>query len=379
MNEVRLQPGDIDVAQPRDAGIDQPDDADVATQPTLLSARLRAPLMVGAVLLTLLGVLLVYLLGGRYMSTDDAYVTVARTAIGSNVAGQVAMIAVKDNQRVQRGELLFKIDDAPFRIAVEEARAQLGTARLQVEAGKAAYRRAVAAQRSAQDTLTYRQQELDRERTLRTAGIASQAQLNQAQNEFDTARQALVSAQQQAASVLAALGGDLDAPPQQHPAVQNAQASLDRALLNLSYTSILAPADGIVTQVERLQVGGHIAAAAPVFALMSTHDVWVEANFKEDQLNYMRAGQLATVAVDAYPGHRFDGVVGSIAPGTGSEFSALPAQNATGNWVKVTQRVPVRVELKDSADSLVLASGLSATVEVDTGHRRSLFGVQAAP
>ena len=336
--------------------------------------RLRLPLMLGGVLAVAIGSLYFWLTGGRYMSTDDAYVQAARASISSNVAGQVAEIAVHDNQRVHRGDLLFRLDDQPYRIAVEEAQAKLGTARLQVIAGKSAYRQQLASLRSAQDTLAYQEREYQRQQKLLASGISSQMQFDQAQHARDTARQQVASAQQQAASVLAMLGGDADIDPDQHPSVQQAQAELDRAKLNLSYTRIVAPDDGIVTKVEQLQVGDYINAANPVFALISSRDLWVEANFKEDQLTHMRSGQSATVDIDTYSGRHFKARVASLAPGTGSQFSALPPENATGNWVKVVQRLPVRLELEDTDAELPLHSGLSATVEVDTGHRRSLFG-----
>jgi membrane fusion protein (multidrug efflux system) len=343
-----------------------------------LAARLRLPLMLAGVLVVIIGALVIYLIGGRHMSTGDAYVQAARASISSNIAGQVAQIEVRDNQRVHRGDVLFRLDDKPYRIAVDEAQAKFGNMRLQIKAGKSAYGQQLAALRSAQNTLAYQQKEFERQQKLIASGISSQAQLSQVQHAVDTARQQVISAQEQAASVLAILDGDSNLDPDQHPMVQQAKAELDRARLNLSYTTIVAPDDGIVTKVEQLQVGDYINAASPVFALMSTRDVWVEANFKEDQLTYMRPGQPATVEIDTYPGRMLKGHVASLAPGTGSQFSALPPENATGNWVKVVQRVPVRVQLDDTNIDLPLSSGLSATVEVDTGHRRSLFGAQAA-
>jgi membrane fusion protein (multidrug efflux system) len=336
--------------------------------------RLRMPLMLGGVLVVALAASLFWLLGGRYMSTDDAYVQAARASISANVSGQVVEIAVHDNQQVHKGDLLFRLDDAPFRIAVEEAQAKLGTSRLQVIAGKSSYRQQLAALHSAQDTLAYQQREFERQKKLLASGIASQAQFDQAQHVLDAARQGAAGAQQQAASYLAMLNGQPDLDPDQHPSVQQAKAELDRAQLNLSYTRILAPYDGIVAKVEQLQPGDHINAAAPVFALISTHDVWIEANFKEDQLTHMRPGQPAEVKIDTYSGRSFKARVASLSPGTGSQFSALPAENATGNWVKVVQRLPVRLELEDADPSLPLHTGLSANVEVDTGHRRSLSG-----
>lgn len=345
-----------------------------------LGERLRMPLMTAGVLVVIAAAGAMYLLGGRYMTTGNAYVQAARASISSNVAGQVAEIAVRDNQPVHRGDVLFKLDDKPYRIAVAEAQAKLGNARLQVGAGKAAYRQQLASVRSAQATLNYEQTEFDRQKTLLASGIASQAQFSKAQNALDTARQQVIVAQQQADSVLTMLVGNADLDPDQHPAVQQAKAELDRAELNLSYTTITAPDDGIVTKVEQLQVGDFINAASPVFALMSTRDIWVEANFKEDQLTYMRPGQSATVAIDTYPGRKFAAKVVSLAPGTGSQFSALPPENATGNWVKVVQRVPVRLRLEQTGNiDMPLSSGMSASVEVDTGHSRTASGgAQAA-
>ena len=337
-----------------------------------LGERLRVPLMLLGVAVVLIAALTFWLTGGRYMSTDDAYVQAARTSISSNVAGQVTQILVHDNERVHRGQLLFRLDDQPYRIAVEAAEAKLASARLTVLAGKATYRQQLASVRSAQDTVSYRQKEYERQRKLLATGIASQAMYDGAQHALDNSRQQETAAQQQAAGVLAMLGGDADIDVNRHPSVLQAQAELDRAKLNLSYTQITAPDDGTVTKVEQLQVGDYINAASPVFALISSRDVWIEANFKENQLAHMRPGQPATIRIDTYPGRPFKAHVASIAPGTGSQFSVLPPENATGNWVKVVQRLPVRLELDDAVPDLPLHSGLSATVDVDTGHARGL-------
>lgn len=336
--------------------------------------RLRMPLMAAGLAVALGGGLYFWLSGGRYMSTDDAYVQAAQASISSNISGRVVAVAVHDNQRVRRGDVLFRLDEEPLRIAVDEAQAKVGAMRLQIAAVKAAYQQQLAALHSAQDTLAFRHKEQQRQQALLAEHIVSQAQFDDSQHELDVARQQLTMAQQQLASVLAVLGDDPAITPEQHPTVRQAQAELDRARLNLSYATISAPYDGVVTKVEQLQPGDYITAANPVFALISTDKVWIEANFKEDQLAYMRAGQPATISIDTYSGHPFKAHVASIAPGTGSQFSLLPAENATGNWVKVVQRLPVRLEL-DAADAeLPLHSGLSATVEVDTGHERHLFG-----
>ncbi len=339
-----------------------------------LHERWRLPLLLIGIIAAVTGSLYFWLTGGRYMSTDDAYIQAAQASISSNVPGRVAAIAVRDNQHVQRGELLFRLDDQPYRIAVASARAKLDSAQLQIAADKATYRRYLAALEAAKETLAYQQKTFDRQQKLLSSHVVSQAQFDQAKHAFDDARQQMASAQHQVDNILAMLEGDPNIDPAKHPSVQQAQAELDRAELNLSYTRIRAPDDGIVTKVEQLQVGDYIEAASPVFALISTRDVWVEANFKESQLTYMRRGQPATVTIDAYPGEIIHAHIASIAPGTGSQFSVLPPENATGNWVKVVQRVPVRLEFIERIPNVLLHSGLSVTAEVDTGHRRSIFG-----
>jgi len=336
--------------------------------------RLRLPLMIGGPVLAAIVAAYVYLTGGRYEGTDDAYVQTASVAVSSNVAGRVQEVRVRDNQAVRKGEVLFRLDDEPFRIAVEEAAAQLSSARLQVESLKASYRQRQAELESARETLTFQKRETDRQQRLLAAGISSQLQVDRAVHALDTARTQLAAAEQQVSAVVANLGGDPNIAPDRHPMVQQAQALLDRAKLNLSYTVIKAASDGIVTRVEQLQAGTYISASAPVFALVVAGDTWIEANFKEDQLTHMRVGQPVDVHVDSYPGKKFEGTVVSVSPGTGSQFSLLPAENATGNWVKVVQRLPVRIELRQLDPEFPLHGGLSATVNVDTGHERHLFG-----
>jgi membrane fusion protein, multidrug efflux system len=339
-----------------------------------LRQRARWPLMILGVVAAIAVALYAYLAGGRIESTDDAYVEAARVSISANVAGRVVELAVKDNQQVHAGDLLYKLDDAPFRIAVEEAEAQLANSRLRIGMLKANYRQRQAELASARDTLAFQQSELDRQKRLIASGIASQAQVDRAAHALDEARARMAGAQQEIGAVVAQLGGNPAIDPEQHPAVKEAQAALDRARLNLSYTVVRAPSDGIVTRVEALQVGSYVNASVPVFALVSTGDMWLEANFKEDQLTHMRVGQEASVEIDSYPGKTFKGKVQSLSPGTGSQFSVLPPENATGNWVKVVQRVPVRVELDRLDPAFPLHAGLSANVDVDTRFKRRLFG-----
>ncbi|HEY7643122.1 MAG TPA: HlyD family secretion protein [Steroidobacteraceae bacterium] len=328
--------------------------------------RARLPLLVAGPVVVLALAVYLYVSGGRHEKTDDAYVMAARTAISANVPGRVVELAVHDNQAVRRGDLLYRLDDTPYRIYVEEAEAQLAAATLQIESLKATYLQRQADLASAQETLAYQQSELERQKRLIASGIASQAQVDRATHALDEARARLASVQHEITGAIAQLGGDPNIEPAKHPTVLQAQAALDRARLNLSYTTITAPSDGVVTRVEQLQVGNYVAASTPVFALVSTHDVWLEANFKENQLGHMRAGQTARIKIDSYPGKIFKGRVASVSPGTGSQFSMLPAENATGNWVKVVQRLPVRVELDELDPQYPLHAGLSAIVDVLT-------------
>jgi len=346
------------------------------TQQEEKRARLRWMLMGGGVVLAIVLGLWYYLASGRYVSTDDSAVMAAQATISSNVPGRVVDIAVHDNQLVQKGDVLFRLDERPFQIAVEEAQAKLASARMQIVAGKATYRRELANLSASNDTLAYQQHELERQQRLLQSGITSHAQFDQVQHAVEMAQSQLSSGQQQVVSVLAMLGGTPDLPVDAHPLVMQAQATLDKAKLDESYTVIVAPDDGVVAKVEQLQVGDYINAATPLFTLVSSRDIWVEANFKEDELTYMRPGQSAEVSIDAYPSHRFKARVVSMSPGTGSQFSVLPPENATGNWVKVVQRVPVRLQLDGSefGDDRPLHSGLSAEVTVDTEHHHNFFG-----
>lgn len=338
-------------------------------------ARLRWSLMLGGLLVAAVGGLIYYLLSGRFVSTDDSSVQAAQTVISANVSGRVVELDIHDNQSVARGAILFRIDDQPYRIALEDAEAKLATARMQIAAAKATYRQQLATAAAAHGTLGYQQHEFERQQHLLQSGISSRVQFEQAQHARDLALSQLNSSEQQANAVLAMLGGKLDQPINQHPVVQGAQAAVDKAALELSYTVIRAPDDGIAARVEQLQVGDYISTASPVFSLISSHDLWVEANFKEDDLTHMRPGQPADVRVDAYPGRRFRATVTSLSPGTGAQFSILPPENATGNWVKVVQRVPVRLHLNEAdLHGVVLQAGLSVNVSVDTGYQRRLFG-----
>lgn len=337
-------------------------------------SRLRWKLMIGGVVVFAAAAFVYYLFTGRYVSTDDSSVMAAQTAISTNISGRVIELDVHDNQTVHRGDVLFRLDDRPLRIALDEAQAKLATAQLQITAAKSSYLHELAEVAAARGTVAFQQHEFERQQRLLQSGVSSRAQFEQTEHALQLSQSQLTAAENQASSLLALLGGNPRMQPEDHPAVRQAQAALASAQLQLSYSVIRAPADGIVTKVEQLQIGDYVNSASPVFALISTQNLWVEANFKEDDLTYMRAGQSADVRIDAYPGRHFKARVASLSPGTGAQFSLLPPENATGNWVKVVQRVPVRLQLLEGDDEVSLAAGMSAEVTVDTGHRRSLFG-----
>jgi membrane fusion protein (multidrug efflux system) len=334
-----------------------------------LRQRLRLPLMIAGPVVVVLGGLWWYVTSGRYVETDDAYIQSARTMISTDVNGRVMAVEVHDNERVKKGQVLFRLDPKFFQAALNDAQGQLGMARLQVQALKSTYQQKVADNRSAQETLDYSQREYDRQKKLLAGGIASQQQFDQAANALEVARQKVASTQQEIGNVLAQLGGNPDMPINDHPSVQRAQAVVDQKQIDRDDTVLYAPEDGIVTKVEQLQVGDYITAATPVFSLMSDR-MWVEANFKETELTNMRPGQEATIEVDTYPGTEFHAKVASLSPGTGLTFSLLPPENATGNWVKVVQRLPVRLSLENVDPETPLHAGLSVTATVDTHYKR---------
>jgi membrane fusion protein (multidrug efflux system) len=338
-----------------------------------LARRLRLPLMLLVPVAILLGGLYWYLTGGRYESTDDSFVRTARVSISTDVPGRVMQIFVRDNQPVQTGQPLFQLDDRSFRIAVAQAEAVLSSARLSVESQKATYQQRLAEQRSAEATFAYASHELERQRRLAMSGVSAQAQLDQAVHAAEIARQQVEVARAQVGDALASLGGTADIATDEHPTVKQAAARLDQAKLDLSHTTILAPVDGTATKVEQLGIGDYVTSASPVFYVVAAGRLWIEANFKETQLTYMRPGDTASVTVDTYPGIDFPARVESVSPGTGSTFALLPPENATGNWVKVTQRLPVRLVLDRLDSDHPLENGFSANVEVDTGHERPLL------
>jgi membrane fusion protein (multidrug efflux system) len=339
-------------------------DAQAFGQRDSLLRRMRWPLILGGPLLILVAVIYVVLTGGHYQATDDAYVQIAKVPVAPSIGGRVTDIYVHENEAVKKGQVLFRLDARDFQANAAAAAAQVANSAQQVNAQRAAYQQQQANVQAAQDALTYATREANRQHQLAAAGVAAQQQVDQAVHTAQQARQQLAAAQQGAAQALANLGGNPQLTPAAAPAVMQAQAQLDRARLNVSYTTVVAPSDGVVTRVEQMPLGTYLNASQTGFWLLSGRP-WIEANFKEDQLAHMKVGQPVSIKVDAYPQADIKGHIASFSPGTGQAFSALPAQNATGNWVKVVQRLPVRIVFDREPPGMAARAGLSANVKVD--------------
>ena len=325
--------------------------------------RWRWPLMLAGPIVILAVVAFFVLTGGRYESTDNAYVQVAKTAVAPSIGGRVVEIYVRENQVVKKGQVLFRLDPRDFQANLQSAQAQVAVAELSVQQQQAAYQRESANVSAAVELVNYTTREAQRQRDLAAAGVSSRQQVDGAVHAASQARDQLAAARQQQAEALAALGGN-PRIGSAAPAVQQARAQLERARLDVSYATVVAPSDGVVARVDQMPVGAYLNASQTAFWLLSGQP-WIEANFKEDQLAHMKVGQPVTIKVDAYPDADLQGHVASFAPGAGSAFSALPAQNATGNWVKVTQRLPVRIAFDKTPPAMAARAGLSADVKVD--------------
>jgi membrane fusion protein, multidrug efflux system len=313
-----------------------------------------------------------YLSAGRYAETDDAFVQADVVSVSADVGGRVTAVGVTDNEPVKQGQFLLQLYQVNYKIALDHAEAQLAAAKLQVDGLRATYREKLADLKQAQDTMAYQQREFDRQQQLLAEHVASQSAFDAARHNLDMARQAVASTDQDIANTLAALGGNPDIATEQHPLVEQAQAQVDQAQLDLYHTTVSAPMDGTVTNVDKLPIGQYLNAAQPAFSLVSNKS-WVEADYKETDLTHMKPGQKADIEIDTYPGHTFTATVQSIGAGTGSEFSVLPAQNSSGNWVKVVQRIPVRLTIDNPDPDRPLRAGMSAYVTVDTQYRTPLL------
>lgn len=382
MNAVTKLNEDPETTRPVEAALPAPQPAVQAAPPR---RRGRVLLMAALPALLVAGGAWVWVTGGRYEETENANLRQPRVTIASEAAGRIVSVGVSENQPVHRGDALFSVDPVPYRIALAQAEAALANARMQVEQLRAAHSQAVAQERVTAGELDYAKAQFQRATDLRDKGISAQASLDEARRDLDKAGEEHAAAAQAVAAARAALQNDPDIATDSHPAVLAALAQRDNAAYELSRTTVTAPADGIVSQASSFKVGQFVGAGAPLFSLVEQDDTWIEANFKETQLTHLKPGQPAEVVLDTYPGRPLRATVESIGAGTGAEFSLLPAQNATGNWVKVTQRVPVRLRLDAAqASDVALSTGMSASVSVDTGRARgfgsltSLFGTANA-
>ena len=314
-----------------------------------------------------------YVTGGQVMSTDNAYVEADKVGISTDVSGMVKEIDVKNNQHVEDGQVLFHLDDLPFRLALERADAQVGVVRNDLNALKANYRDMQAQIKQAQDDIDYYDREFHRQQDLAAKNIASQQTFDAARRNWQNAQQKLASLNQQLAAIAANLNGDPNIPVEQHPRYRDAVAQRNEAARQLDHTVVKAPFAGIVTNVPSLAPGKYLQASMTAFYLVATDYVWVDSNPKETELTNVRPGQPVMVTVDTYPDVEWHGAVESISPAAAQEFSLLPAQNTSGNWVKVVQRIPMRVRVDTSDKNLPpLRAGMSVEVDVDTGHTRGL-------
>jgi membrane fusion protein (multidrug efflux system) len=313
-----------------------------------------------------------YWLGdGGTFSTDDAYVRAAKLAVSTDVAGIVAQVAVHDGQAVRRGDLLFRLDAAPFRHAVDAQRAALDEVALRMEAEKRDYRRMLRDIAARQAQVESDSADLARFAALIKSGAVTRADYDQARFRLAADQASAGSLDVQSRVQLARLGNDADIDVHTTPEYREQAAKLAEAERQLAHTDIHAPFDGVVTNVDSLQPGQYLPAATAALGIVSSTDVWVEAFPKETQLGWAKEGDTATVRVDTYPDHDWHGVLESVSPASGSSFSVLPAQNANGNWVKVVQRIPIRVRLTLHPGDPALRDGMSVDVTIDTGHVRT--------
>jgi len=346
-------------------------------------ARLRRVAMIFGVSAVAAVALVLWLTGGRYAGTDDAYVEAAKLMVTTDVSGLVKSVDVAQGQHVKKGQVLFRLDPRPFQIAVDNAKAALAQSVLDVEAMKATYQGMLGQTAAQQAQVRLAQITYNRDLALARANAIAPATLDQARGTLQSAQATLIFLQQNAQMQLAKLNGNPDLPPQQAPQYKQAQAALDEVQRQIGHTVVRAPFEGDVTEVDSLQPGTLVISAMAAFTttsavgLVSTTDTWVTANMKETDLTHVTVGDPVSVTIDTYPGHTWHGRVDAVSRASDSAFSALPSENASSNWVKVVQRIPVRVTLDSKPGDPPLRAGMSVVVDIDTHHRRwyrLLFG-----
>ena len=317
--------------------------------------------------------LYLYASGGRYVSTDNAYVKANVIIISPEISGRVTSVLVVDNQAVEANDILLQLDSSPLEIKLNRARAQMAVIRTELESLRADYGETVVQAQQAEDKVRHLNRRYKRQRKLLKQGLSSEEKHDEAKHDLQVARREVQIIQQRVQRVLAQLAGNEVLPVDQHPRYLTAQTTYDQAAIDLKATTIRAPASGIVSNMK-LQVGEYAQAGKPIFSLIENQPIWVEANLKETQLTHILPGQQATIVADAYPDKIWESVISSIAPATGAEFSILPPQNASGNWVKVVQRIPINLVITDQAGGPQLRAGMTVSVRIDTRRKRELSG-----
>ena len=341
--------------------------------PRIGRKRLRMILLVGLPLLAAVIGLGLYLSGGRYISTDNAYVGAQKVLITPDISGKIIDVAIREGQHVKPGDELFTLDREPYALALRQAKAKLDTAHSNFDKLKSNQKSLGILAELADKNVELKQRDVERKSKLVSSQAGSQADLDTAQAAVVTAKLQAEYAVQQRDTTLTQLLGNPDLPLEQFPEYAQAKAALDNAQRDFDHTIVRAPMPGTATQVDHIELGRFVAAGTPVLSVIDDQAPWVDANPKETDITYLRVGQKATLDVDSFPDRTFTGTVVAVSPGTGAQFSILPPQNATGNWVKVVQRVPVRIAFDKNEDTRLLRSGMSVNVEIDTGHSRLPF------
>ncbi|MDB3945364.1 HlyD family secretion protein [Gammaproteobacteria bacterium] len=317
--------------------------------------------------------LYLYAAGGRYVTTDNAYVKANVIIISTQISGRVTSVLVADNQAVKANDVLLQLDSSPLEITLNRARAQMAVIRTELESLRADYGETVVQAQLAEDKVRYLDRRYKRQRKLLKQGLSSEEKHDEAKHDLQVARREVKIIEQRVQRVLAQLAGNKLLPVVQHPRYLTAQTTYDQAAADLQAATIRAPASGIVSNMK-LQVGEYAQAGKPIFSLIENQPIWIEANLKETQLTHILPGQQATIVADAYPDKIWKSVISSIAPATGAEFSILPPQNASGNWVKVVQRIPVNLVITNQAVGPQLRAGMTVSVRIDTRRKRKLSG-----
>jgi membrane fusion protein (multidrug efflux system) len=307
--------------------------------------------------------------GAPWVSTDNAYIQATMQQISPEISGQVIALGVGENQHVSEGQELFRIDPEPVRIVLRQAEAELAKVRSDIEALKSSYQSKQQEVAGAKADLDFAQRDLARQEALARTRVASEARLDEARHAVEAASASAGRMQAELDQIVAELDGDPSISPERHSRFLAAQAERDRAALDLRRTVVQAPSSGVISGADNLRPGTHVDAGRTALSLVADSDLWIDANFKETDLTWVRPGQPVTIEVDTYPSREWHGAVASISPATGAEFSLLPPQNATGNWVKVVQRIPVRIEIQDGGGDQRLRAGMSTTVDINTGHQ----------